>query len=220
MPKKLSDTQKKEMVNLFSNGITIDQLSERYDITRITITRHLKKEIDEKQFKNILEKNNKNKIESKKDVNENLNNLSNTSEETHDEIPNEIPNELSSFNQSEFFEITPLDYEINSEVQKDLSSVSINEIELPKIVYMVVDNQIELQTKLLKDYPEWQFLPQSDLSRKTIEVYFDAKEAKRFCNKGQKVIKVPNPRVFIIVAPILISKGISRIVCPDKLIAL
>ena len=216
MPKKLSDTQKKEMVNLFSNGMTIDQLSDRYDITRITITRHLKKEIDEKQFKNILEKNNKNKIKSKKDVNENLNNLSKTSEEAHDEISNE----LSSFNQSEFFEITPLDNEIISEVQKDLSSVSINEIELPKIVYMVVDNQIELQTKLLKDYPEWQFLPQSDLNRKTIEVYFDAREAKRFCNKGQKVIKVPNPRVFIIVAPILISKGISRIVCPDKLIAL
>ena len=216
MPKKLSDTQKKEMVNLFINGMTIDQLSDRYDITRITITRHLKKEIDEKQFKNILEKNKKNKIEPKKDVNENSNYLSNTPEETHDEIANEF----SSFNQSEFFEITPLDYEINSEVQKDLSSVSINEIELPKIVYMVVDNQIELQTKLLKDYPEWQFLPQSDLNRKTIEVYFDAKEAKRFCSKEQKVIKVPNTKVFIIVAPILISKGISRIVCPDKLIAL
>ena len=204
------------MINSFSNGISIDQLSDRYKITKITITRHLKKEIDEKQFKNILEKNNKNKIKSKKDVNENLNNLSKTSEEAHDEISNE----LSSFNQSEFFEITPLDNEIISEVQKDLSSVSINEIELPKIVYMVVDNQIELQTKLLKDYPEWQFLPQSDLNRKTIEVYFDAREAKRFCNKGQKVIKAPNTKVFIIAAPILISKGISRIVCPDKLIAL
>jgi len=216
VPKKLSDTQKKEMINLFSHGMTIDQLSNRYDITRITITRHLKKEIDEKQFKNILEKNNKNKIEPKKDVNENSNDLSNTPEETHDEIPNEF----SSFNQSEFFEITPLDYEINSEVQKDLSSVSINQIELPEIVYMVVDKQIELQTKLLRDYPEWQFLPQSDLNRKTIEIYFEAKEAKRFCSKEQKVIKVPNTKVFIIVAPILISKGISRIVCPDKLIAL
>ena len=80
MPKKLSDTQKKEMVNLFSNGMTIDQLSGRYDITRITITRYLKKEIDEKQFKNILEKNNKNKIESEEDVNENSNDLSNTPE--------------------------------------------------------------------------------------------------------------------------------------------
>ena len=216
MPKKLSETEKKEMITSFCNGMTIDQLSEKYKITKITITRNLKKEIDEKNFKRIVEINRKYKIESKKDANKNKNDKLNTPQLTN----NEIPYELNSFNESQFIEITPLDYEIDSEVQKDLSSVSINEIELPKIVYMVVDNQIELQTKLLKDYPEWQFLPQSDLNRKTIEVYFDAKEAKRFCNKGQKVIKVPNTKVFIIVAPILISKGISRIVCPDKLIAL
>ena len=216
MPKKLSESQKKEMINSFSNGISIDQLSDRYKITKITITRHLKKEIDEKQFKRIIEKNNKNKSESKNEFNKKLDDLSNTQEVNHDEISND----MVSFNQSEFIEITPLDYEINSEVQKDLSSVSINEIELPKIVYMVVDNKIELETKLLRDYPDWQFLPQSDLNRKTIEVYFDAKEAKRFCNKEQKVIKVPNTKVFSIAAPILISKGISRIVCPDKLIAL
>ena len=216
MPKKLSESQKKEMINSFSNGISIDQLSDRYKITKITITRHLKKEIDEKQFKRIIEKNNKNKSESKNEFNKKLDNLSNNQEVNHDEISNDIV----SFNQSEFIEITPLDYEINSEVQKDLSSVSINEIELPKIVYMVVDNKIELETKLLRDYPDWQFLPQSDLNRKTIEVYFDAKEAKRFCNKEQKVIKVPNTKVFSIAAPILMSRGISRIVCPDKLIAL
>ena len=46
------------------------------------------------------------------------------------------------------------------------------------------------------------------------------KIAKRFCNKEQKVIKVPNTDVFKIVAPILLAKGISRIVSADKLIAL
>ena len=209
MPKKLSEIQKTEMVKSFCNGITIDQLSERYKITKITINRYLKKEIDEKKFKSILKKNNRIKSESKVNVNEYSNDLFNTREATYDEISHE----LSSFNESEFIEITPLDYEIDSESQKDLSSVSINEVELPKIVYMVVDNQIELQIKLLKDYPEWQFLPQSDLNRKTIEVFFDAKEAKRFCNKGQKVIKVPNTKVFSIAAPILMSRGISRIVC-------
>ena len=71
----------------------------------------------------------------------------------------------------------------------------------------------------MKDFPEWQFLPQDDLERKTIEVYYDLKIAKRFCKKDQKVIKVPNPNVFNIVAPILISKGISRIVTSENLIA-
>lgn len=215
MPKKLSEIQKKEMINSFCNGMTIDQLSDKYKITKITITRNLKKEIDEKNFKRIIEKNRNYKIESTYDANKNKNDI-NTPQVSNDEIPNE----LNSFNKSQFFEITPLDFEIDSESQKDLSSVSIKKVELPNIVYMVVNNKIELETKHLKDYPEWRFLSQSDLNRKTIEIFFEAKEAKRFCNKEQKVIKVPNTKVFSIVAPILISRGISRIVCPDKLIAL
>jgi hypothetical protein len=85
---------------------------------------------------------------------------------------------------------------------------------------MIVDKKIELETKYLKEYPDWQFLSQEELNRKTIEIYLDLKIAKRFCNKEQKVIKVPNTDVFRIVAPILLKRGISRIVSQDKLIAL
>ena len=85
---------------------------------------------------------------------------------------------------------------------------------------MIVDNRIELITKLLKDFPEWQFLSKDDLNRKTLKIYFDLKIAKRDCNKDQKVIKIPNPEVLKIVAPILVSRGISRLVSADKLISL
>ena len=85
---------------------------------------------------------------------------------------------------------------------------------------MIVDSKTELQTKILRDYPDWQFLSKEDLSRKIIEVFFDIKIAKRNCSKEQKVIKVPNTDVFRIVAPILVSRGISRIICPETLISL
>ena len=124
------------------------------------------------------------------------------------------------FEDSSFIELTPLNFEIENEIQKDLSSISISEINFPKVVYMIVDNKIELKTKLLRDYPDWQFLSQNELNRTTIELYFDIQVAKRFCTKEQKVIKVPNTNVFKIAAPILVSRGISRIVCPDQLIAL
>ena len=110
--------------------------------------------------------------------------------------------------------------EIENALQKDLSSVPITEIDFPKVVYLIVDKKIELETKYLREYPEWQFLSDEELSRKTIEIYLDLKIAKRFCNKEQKVIKVPNTDVFKIVAPILLKKGISRIVSPEKLISL
>ena len=77
-----------------------------------------------------------------------------------------------------------------------MASVSILNIELPKIVYMIVDNKIELEIKPLRDYPEWQFLSNNELNKNTIEIYFDLKIAKRFCGKQQKVIKVPNSNIF------------------------
>ena len=85
---------------------------------------------------------------------------------------------------------------------------------------MIVDKKIELEIKLLKDFPKWDFLPDNDLKRKTIEIFFDLNLAKRSCNKDQKVLKVPNTDVFRIASPVLISKGISRIVCAENLIAL
>ena len=216
MPKKISEIQKRDIIDEFTNGKTIDYLAEKYKISKVTVTRHLKIAIDDKKFKSLLKNNIKYKREPEIDIKEKLN----YDPDTNKEVLYEQTNLANRYVDNSFVEITPLNFEIDNEVQKDLSSVSIDEIEFPKIVYMIVDNKIELETKLLKDYPEWQFLSQTELSRKTIAIYFDVKNAKRICNKEQRVIKVPNTNVFSIVAPILVSRGISRIVCPDKLIAL
>ena len=85
---------------------------------------------------------------------------------------------------------------------------------------MIVEKQIELKTKLLKEYVEWNFLSEKDLNRNTIEIFYDLKTAKRSTKKEQKIIKVPNSDVFKIAAPILLSRGISRIVSSEVLIAL
>ena len=113
-----------------------------------------------------------------------------------------------------------MDHDFEDFPQKDISSIPLSEIKLPNVVFLIVKKEIELETKYLKDYPEWQFLPQNDLKRKTIEIHFDLKTAKRTCNKDQKVLKVPNTDVFRIVAPILTSRGISRIVTSENLISI
>ena len=119
-----------------------------------------------------------------------------------------------------FFEIAPVVYDVDNSSRKELSSVHLSEVDFPKVVYMIVDKKIELEIKFLRDFPEWEFLPQNDLNRKTIEIFFDLNIAKRSCNKDQKVLKVPNTDVFRIAAPVLVAKGISRIVCAENLIAL
>ena len=214
MPKKLSETEKETIIGSFINGITIDKLSQKFNCTKLTITRHLKKGLNEKVFKQIVKKNNT-KDDVELDIKDDLQNQGRRNLTKDHQSENE-----STFSNTSFVELAPLNIEINNESQKDLASIPISMMEFPKVVYMIVDKRIELETRILKDYPVWQFLSEEELNKKTIEIYFDIKIAKRFCSKDQKVIKVPNTNVFKLVAPVLVSRGISRIVCPEKLIAL
>ena len=227
MTKRLTEKQKEEILKSFKSGIGIDVLSQKHNCTHSTISRNLKKSLGELEYKELL-----NKIKSLKEKSKIYKKQNNDLKETNfdKEKFKDASNDTNFLNENiavsnfdpidSFFEITPIDYEMDDSSRKELSSVPISDIDFPKVVYMVVDKKIELEIKLLKDFPEWNFLPQDDLNRKTIEIFFDLNLAKRSCNKEQKVLKVPNTDVFRIAAPILIEKGISRIVCAENLIAL
>ncbi len=208
MARRLSAQIKKEIFNLFVyDKLNVEQLSKKFECTNLTIIRNLKKELGNEKYQEIIGSriSKKNSIEPDKDI---------KFEENKTVSINSEEQEIN------FVELTPIDYEIDNFPRKELSSVPIQEIEFPNVVYMIVSKNIELEIKLLKDYPEWEFLPEEDLKRKAIEIHFDSKSAKRACSKEQKVIKVPNTEVFRIASPILISRGISRIVSAEKLIAL
>ncbi len=227
MTKRLTEKQKEEIVKSFKNGNTIDNLSQKYSCTNSTIIRNLKKNLGEFQYKKFFKKS-KNFIEKSRDPKNQNNDLKKADFDIDDlrknsNNPGVLNENITASNFApidSFFEIAPIDYEIDSSSRKELSSVSISEVDFPKIAYLVVNKKIELEIKLLKDFPEWEFLPHDDLNRKTIEIFFDLNLAKRSCNKEQKVLKVPNTDVFRITAPILLEKGISRIVCAENLIAL
>ena len=216
MAKRLTDKGKELIIESFYEGKTIDALAKEFDCTNSTIVRNLKRILGNEKYKELIKKSKMSikskvpKLEDNSFLNKkDLGNRENTFAFINDSLEEEV-----------FTEITPLDYEIDNNDQKDLSSVPIDEVDFPKMVYMIVDKKIELEIKYLREYPEWQFLSLEDLNRKTIEIHIDLKIAKRICSKEQKVIKVPNTNVFKIVAPILLSKGITRIVSPDQLIAL
>ena len=209
MSKKITEDQKLEILNLFKEGVIIKEIALKYQFTVPTITRQLKKLVGIEEFKNI-----KSRAFDKFDV-------KNQPHNGKEEISfKENPQSTYNDQQYNFFEIPPIEEGFNLEHQIEVSSEPLSNFELPKLVYMVVSNKIELQVKFLKDYPEWQFLPDTDLERKSIEIFDDLKSAKKSCGKEQKVIKVPNTSVLKIVAPILVNRGISRIISKDKLLSL
>ncbi len=216
MAKRLSDKQKEEIIAFFRIGKNIEQLSKQFNCTKLTISRNLKKILGEKEYKETIKK--LRVSESKKLINHKNSSLEANGNNSEESAFGNLEHEFIS--KSQFIEITPLNYEIDNCSQKDFASIPLSDVQLPKIVYMIVDKKVELETKYLKDYPKWQFLSEEELKRKSIEIYYDLKLAKSSCGKEQKLIKVPNTKVFGIVAPILLARGISRIVSADNLIAL
>ena len=226
MAKRLSEKEKNEIIKSFSAGISLEELSRRFNFTKLTISRNLKKVLGEDQYEKLKKKSTTLSTSTKYfdlDLNkQNEKSIAKTNADHNEEFLSDLPVQDKKNNSanSEFIELAPLDYEIDTSIQKDISSIPLSKVDFPKEVFMIVNKNVELEIKVLRDFPDWHFLPEDDLNRKTIEIFNDLKIAKRDCSREQKVLKVPNTNVFKITAQILISKGITRIVNDDKLISL
>ena len=139
-------------------GKSILELANSFGFSTQTITRQLKIMLGDNEFKGL----------KKKILTQNINlKLSDKKFDADENIEKNISLNLNNSAQEQtFFEVLPVLNGINLEYQKDLTSVPISDADLPKIVYMIVDKKIELVIKLLKDYPEWDFLSDYDLNRK------------------------------------------------------
>ena len=224
MPKRINDIQRKEIAKRFLSGETPDFLAEKFGYTKSTILKHIKESIGTELFNNLNKSikpayNNK-LIKDKIKINNVEEEIKQDNSNLREETTDQNLNENNFLEDPSFMELVPLDLDIDNTKRKDLSSIPISQIDFPEMVYIIVDKKIELEIKILRDYPDWHFLPEEDLQNKTIEIYFDLKVAKRNCKKDQKVIKVPNPNVFKIASKIMVSKGITRIICDKQLISL
>ena len=85
---------------------------------------------------------------------------------------------------------------------------------------MIVDKKVELELQAISDLPEWSFLPENELKRIAIVLFSNQRTAKRICSKNQRVIKIPNTKVFNLSKSYLISKGITRLIFEESIIAL
>ena len=196
MPRKVSELEKKAILDSFISGMDIKQIAKIHKYSPATISRQLKKILKNDDFEDIKINNTKfNNKDLKKSLKENS--IEN----------NNIEQEINS---EEIFEILPIINGLDLNTQKELASEPIIDAKLPEVVYIVVDKKIELIPKLLRDYPEWSYMPEEDLKRVTLEIFADQKHAKKYCSKNEKIIKIPNSKVFIMASKSLKAKGISR----------
>lgn len=219
MSKRVSELQKKKISESFINGVEINEISNLYNFSKQTIIKQLKRILGDEKFNNINNKRLNRTRKGKEFINEisKEDDLVKKKTFTNDRYNSSFEKETKD---ETFFEIPPITTEIDLDNQKDLTSKYLGEVNLPSVVYMLVEKNIELEPKLLKDFPEWNFLSESDLNRKTIQIFSDQKLGKQSCSQNQKLIKVPNTNVFLIASAKLKSRGISRIIFEDSLLSL
>tara|TARA_B100000212_G_scaffold119733_1_gene89515 strand:- start:2236 stop:2883 length:648 start_codon:yes stop_codon:yes gene_type:complete len=204
LPKKVTDLQRKEILNAFKNGLDLKVISKSFNFSLVTIVRQLKNMLGEEIFNEIKDKNKNILLEPT-----NLNH----------EKKFDFDTEKENFKE-QFVEVIPMIEGVELEKQKEFASEPLEEANLPDVVYMLIDKNIELIPKMLKEYPEWSFMPKEDLKRFTLQIFDDHKFAKKICTKNQKLIKVPNSKVFFLASNLLKSKGITRIIFNNLLLAL
>ena len=66
LAKRLTEDQKNELISIFKKGIKIEELSQKFNCTKLTIVRNLKKELGESKYKEITNKNRNSIIETEK----------------------------------------------------------------------------------------------------------------------------------------------------------
>ncbi|MFO7628212.1 MAG: hypothetical protein R6W06_01590 [Prochlorococcaceae cyanobacterium] len=91
---------------------------------------------------------------------------------------------------------------------------------LPASLYMLVDKTVELQARPLREFAELGPLPEEEEERQALMLFTNPRQAKRFCGRSQRVIKMPDPAVLERTAPYLLAQGISRLVLEGALYSL
>ena len=222
------------MLEGFLKGKSLSSLSKDYGCTPSTVTRAVKTFLTDAEFKNL-------KINRPKNINNSnatdnslikTSTLKNICKTTIVEGENHFKDDFSNVNHSttgsslnsndveSFTEIIPLDIKPFTEEQKEVACKPLSSNSLPSTVFMLISKNNELESKPLKDFSDWSFLPEKDQKRLVIPLFSNHRAAKGNCSRNEKVLKVPNSNVFLMSLSYLISKGITRLIFDDSLISI
>ncbi|NES17628.1 MAG: hypothetical protein F6K41_01415 [Symploca sp. SIO3E6] len=102
----------------------------------------------------------------------------------------------------------------------DVHVLPLSEAFLPKICYLVVDRSAELIARPLREFSDLGQIPLEEVQERTLPVFENHKVARRFSNRSQRVIKVPDGQMLQKTGPHLQAKGITRLLIDGQVYSL
>ena len=96
----------------------------------------------------------------------------------------------------------------------------LSEASLPKTCYLVVDRAAELIARPMKEFSDLGRIPLEEVQERTLPVFDNHRVARRFSNRSQRVIKVPDGRMLQKTCSHLQAKGITRLLIDGQVYSL
>lgn len=103
---------------------------------------------------------------------------------------------------------------------RDLHVLPFSEAAIPKTCYLVIDRSAELITRPLKDFGDLGQIPVEEIQERTLPIFDNHRVARRFSNRTQRVIKIPDGDMLQKACSHLHSKGITRMLINGQVYSL
>jgi transposase-like protein len=104
--------------------------------------------------------------------------------------------------------------------QEAIKVLPLSDADFPRICYLVIDRTSELIARPLKEFSHLGMIPAEETLQKTLPVFDNHRVARRFSNRFQRVIKVPDGKLLQKTSPHLKAKGITRLIMDGRIYSL
>ncbi len=112
------------------------------------------------------------------------------------------------------------DYNESLSTPEDIQVLPLSAATFPKTCYLVIDRSAELIAKPLKEFAHLGQIPLDEVQQKTLPIFDNHRVARRFSNRSQRVIKVPDGSLLYKTCGYLQAKGITRILMDGQIYSL
>lgn len=119
--------------------------------------------------------------------------------------------DLSDEDDDDWEDEPTLNYSPTIVPKTNIQVLPLSSASFPKTCYLVIDRASELITRPLKEFADLGKIPAEEIQQKTLPVFDNHRIARRFSNRSQRVIKVPDGRMFQKTSSYLEAKGITRL---------
>ncbi|MEQ9667072.1 hypothetical protein [Coleofasciculus sp. G2-EDA-02] len=96
----------------------------------------------------------------------------------------------------------------------------LSQASFPKPCYLVIDRAAELIARPLREFSDLGRIPAEEVQQQTLPVFDNHRVARRFSNRSQRVIKVPDGQMLQKTCSYLQAKGITRLLIDGQVYSL